>query len=414
MSQSRNTAWERWSQAIADWLPYSTLTISMFLSQVQPGQAMMERGQTAALVIAAALWVWFMYTRTPKPRRAHSARMAIYFAGLLVLASTLMVRQPVFFVFALTGFFHASELNTKPLALLGVAGTSILINTIITGFPWPTIENWLIFVTIIVVQTAAITFGLVVTEKLAELSEQRRQAVASLEAALEENAELHAQLLTQARDSGVFEERQRLAREIHDTLAQGLVGIITQLEAVEQAGNLPSDGQRHLNNARRLARASLSEARRSVLAYRPAPLEGAHLPDALAQVTQQWTDENGIAVNVTITGEPLPLHPEVEAALLRTSQEALANIAQHAHASRVGLTLSYMGDVVVLDVRDNGTGFQLPDGNGEGRTGFGLTVMRQRVSRVAGTLAIESEPGRGTAISARVPAIVAKPEGVQT
>jgi signal transduction histidine kinase len=250
------------------------------------------------------------------------------------------------------------------------------------------------------------------SEKLIEQSEQRRQAVAKLEAALEENAGLHAQLLTQAREAGVLDERHRMAREIHDTLAQGLIGIITQLEAAEQARGCGDDWHRHLDNAARLARESLSEARRSVEASRPEPLESAPLPAALADVAHQWSAMNGVAVEVTTTGDPLPLHPEVEVTVLRTAQEALANVAKHAHASRVGLTLSYMGDVVTLDVRDDGIGFETPDESGgrERGAGFGLIAMRQRVSRVAGTLSIESEPGGGTAISARVPAIVAHQE----
>ncbi len=107
------------------------------------------------------------------------------------------------------------------------------------------------------------------------------------------------------------------------------------------------------------------------------------------------------------TGDVQPLHAEVEVALLRTAQEALANVAKHAGASRAWLTLSYMGDVVTLDVRDDGVGFTVPTESDRPGSGFGLTAMRQRVNRVAGTLAIESEPGAGTAVSARVPAIVA-------
>lgn len=101
------------------------------------------------------------------------------------------------------------------------------------------------------------------------------------------------------------------------------------------------------------------------------------------------------------------MHPEVEVALLRTAQEALANVAKHAGASRVVLTLSYMVDLVTLDIRDDGVGFDpaavgdRPQRDG----GFGLTVMRQRVHRLAGTLEIESEPGAGTAIWAGIPAI---------
>jgi signal transduction histidine kinase len=298
--------------------------------------------------------------------------------------------------------------------IAGVGATSILINTIITGFPWPTVELWVLFVTVIVVQTLAIGFGAVIGEKLAEVSAQRKEAVTRLEAALEENAGLHAQLLAQAREAGVLDERQRMAREIHDTLAQGLTGIITQLEAVQQSRDRPDDWQRHLENAARLARDSLAEARRSVQAGRPGSLDGAQLPDALAEVARQWSAMSGVPVEVNTTGDVLPLHPEIEVALLRTAQEALANVAKHAGASRVGLTLSYMGDVVTLDVRDDGVGFKVPGESGTQSTakGFGLTAMRQRVNRVAGTLTVESEPGGGTAISARVPSIGVKQEAL--
>ena len=108
---------------------------------------------------------------------------------------------------------------------------------------------------------------------MTEQSEERREALARLEAALEENAGLHAQLLTQAREAGVLDERQRMAREIHDTIAQGLTGIITQLEAADQARDRPADRDRHLENAERLARESLTEARRSVEASMPGALE---------------------------------------------------------------------------------------------------------------------------------------------
>ena len=231
--------------------------------------------------------------------------------------------------------------------------------------------------------------------------------MARLETALDENAGLHAQLLVQAREAGVLDERGRMAREIHDTIAQGLTGIVTQLEAAEQARDRPEAWQRHVRNAIGLARESLSEARRSVEGLRPEYLETARLADALTDVAQQWSELNGIPVEVTTTGDVQPLHPEVEVALLRTAQEALANVAKHANASHAWLTLSYMGDVVTLDVRDDGVGFAVPAGSDERGAGFGLSAMRQRVTRVAGTLAIESEPGAGTAISARVPAIVA-------
>jgi signal transduction histidine kinase len=418
MLQSINSAWERRDQAFSDWVPYLTLALPTILSQLQPRQSWSERAWTVGVVALAAAWVYVMYTRSPLPRREHRVRMAIYFTGLLVLASVLMSRQLIFFVFAIAGFFHASLLRPWPLMVLGVGATSTVIQTLTTGFPWPTVDLWVLYLTVIFVQTVAIGFGSVLGEKLSGLSRQRKEAVARLEAALEENAGLHAQLLAQAREAGVLDERHRMAREIHDTLAQGLTGIITQLEAAQVSGR-PEDRQRHLDNAARLARESLSEARRSVQAWRPEPLDGAELPGALAEVARQWSALNGVPVEVVTTGDPMPLHPEIEAALLRTAQEALANVAKHARASRAGLTLSYMGDVVTLDVRDDGVGFEVlngsngpngTDGAGTGRdgSGFGLAAMRQRVSRVAGTLAVESEPGGGTAISARVPAIGAQ------
>ncbi|MGP3920495.1 sensor histidine kinase [Nonomuraea sp. 10N515B] len=144
------------------------------------------------------------------------------------------------------------------------------------------------------------------------------------------NAGLHAQLLVQAREAGVLDERQRMAGEIHDALAQGLTGIITQLQAAVRAEADPSAWRRHLDNATRLARESLAEARRSVHAVGPGPLETTPLPDALAEITAGWSELNGVRAEATTIGTVRALHPEVEATLLRIAQEALANIAKHA------------------------------------------------------------------------------------
>ena len=400
------SSYERWSDRLTDWCGYVTLAMSSILALVFSTGAIGERLVTAGLVAIAALWVYFGYTRAPQPRRAHHLWMGLYFIGLLAIGALLATRNYLFFIFLITGFFHATVLRPWPVLIAGIFATSVIVNTVFSGFP-NTAEWWTIYVAIIVVQTLAIGAGVLIGERLAEQSEQRRVAVARLETALEENAGLHAQLLVQAREAGVLDERGRMAREIHDTIAQGLTGIVTQLEAAEQARDRPEDWQRHVRNAIGLARESLSEARRSVEGLRPEYLETARLADALADVARQWSERNGIPVEVTTTGDLAPLHPEVEVALLRTAQEALANVAKHANASHAWLTLSYMGDVVTLDVRDDGIGFAVPVGSDERGAGFGLSAMRQRMTRVAGTLAIESEPGAGTAISARVPAIVA-------
>ena len=206
-----------------------------------------------------------------------------------------------------------------------------------------------------------------------------------------------------------------MAREIHDTIAQGLTGIVTQLEAAQQTGN-DAERERRISNAKRLARDSLAEARRSVQALRPQALENSRLPEALADEVARWSATSGVAAEVETTGQARALHPEVEVTLLRVAQEALANVAKHAEASRAGVTLSYMEDVVSLDVRDDGAGFAVTSAEGSRANGhradetpaaggFGLIAMRQRVSRLAGQLEIESEPGAGTAVSASLPAI---------
>lgn len=217
---------------------------------------------------------------------------------------------------------------------------------------------------------------------------------------------LHAQLLTQAREAGVHDERQRMAREIHDTLAQGLTGIVTQLQAADRAASAESR-QRHLTQVHTHAKDSLTEARRAVQALRSELLTDSRLPDALAELARRVRDTSGVAVTAETSGEPVPLLPELEVTLYRVAQEASANAEKHARASRIAVSLTYAGNVVLLDVRDDGAGFDpASPARGEG-TGFGLQAMRQRVRRVAGTFALESAPGEGTAVNVQLPAIPA-------
>ena len=187
-----------------------------------------------------------------------------------------------------------------------------------------------------------------------------------------------------------------MAREIHDTLAQGLTGIITQLEAAQQTAS-GTERERRIGNAKRLARDSLAEARRSVQALRPQALEDSKLPDALADEVARWTATSGVPAEVKTTGDPRALHPEVEVTLLRVGQEALANVAKHAAASHAWVTLSYMEDVVTLDVRDDGTGFSPRREPGERRarkTGAGTGSTGRRRLRADRHAAAGQPAGR--------------------
>lgn len=223
------------------------------------------------------------------------------------------------------------------------------------------------------------------------------------------------------RETAVLEERNRLAREIHDTLAQGLTGIIVQLEAAEDVlptapGADTDEARAHLGRARALARASLAEARVSVLALRPAPGEerGRDLPAALAYHIEQMTTGTPLRAGFTVTGfsghnfQPLP--PGAETDLLRIALEALTNALKHSGASEVKSGLDYGGDSVSLWVRDNGRGFEPDVAPRPGaQSGFGLTAMRERAARVGGRFSVTSAPGSGTEVRVTVPYASAQP-----
>jgi signal transduction histidine kinase len=212
-----------------------------------------------------------------------------------------------------------------------------------------------------------------------------------------------AELAAAERREGILEERQRLAREIHDTLAQGFTSIVMHLEAAEGAlSGDPETLQNHIDRARSTARDSLDQARRVVQDLRPDLLEKGTLPDAIKRTASHWKEDTGIPVTATTTGNPVPLHPNIEVTLLRAAQEALNNIRKHAQATTVQLTLSYMGDLVILDVQDNGVGL---DGAEQSHLsgGFGLQAMRERVEACDGTLTLESDPGEGTTVVITIP-----------
>jgi signal transduction histidine kinase len=220
-------------------------------------------------------------------------------------------------------------------------------------------------------------------------------------------------LVEQAQQTGVSRERQRLAGEIHDTLAQSFTSIVMKLEAAEET--LPPDlapTQRYLDQARRIARESLAEARRLMWALRPESLERSSLPEALARLAERWSEECGAEASTTVTGTPHALTPEIEVTLLRVAQEALNNCRKHAQARHVVITLSYMNNLVALDVQDDGVGFdtnQPPrESSDHSKGGFGLVGMRKRVEQLRGTLLIESAPGEGSTVMVAVPMAAGK------
>ncbi|HEX7307452.1 sensor histidine kinase [Lentzea sp.] len=378
--------WERRLGAVAHVIPYFVLTVTTVLYALFTTHSAAERWFTYGVVAFGYAWMAWWFTLHPA-WRGRTDLMAVFIGGLVVFYAVLGLREHWFGAVSYAVYVFASEVLRGRWMFFVVALTAVLAAlSLFGGYPASAEAPafWLLMVVFVVLACTFTYVGHVTTEQ----ARLRKEL-------LEENEGLHAQLLVQAHEAGVQDERHRLAGEIHDTLAQGLTGIITQLSAAT-----PVDWERRVAVAAGLARSNLAEARRSVHALRPPALDSGALPEALDEVASGWSTVYGVPVSVTLTGAARAMHPEVEVALLRTAQEALANVAKHAAASRVGLTLSYMEDVVTLDVRDDGVGFDLTSPS----SGFGLPAMRHRVHRLSGALFVESEPGSGTAISARVPA----------
>ncbi|MGW6914849.1 sensor histidine kinase [Kitasatospora sp. NPDC054939] len=211
------------------------------------------------------------------------------------------------------------------------------------------------------------------------------------------------ELAATERREGTLAERQRLAMEIHDTLAQGLSSQQMLLQAADRTWDSdPATARGHVRTAAEVAARNLAEARRFVHDLAPAELaDGRTLDQALRALAERESAESGLPVRFHLDGTPVPLPAAAQAALLRIAQGALANVREHAGASAAALTLSFLGDQAVLDIADDGRGFGAAD-SGEGR-GHGLPAMRARLRQLGGTLTVESAPGEGTVVSAAIP-----------
>ena len=231
-----------------------------------------------------------------------------------------------------------------------------------------------------------------------------RQEEIELTRALAHQATLAIQLTrlsAQSRQSAVMAERNRMARDIHDTLAQGFTGVIVQLEAAGEAMSQSRTARvsDHLDQAGELARESLREARRSMQALRPQALEEKQLSEALRDLVKKMTAGTTVKAEFTSQGEQQKLPPEWEANLLRIGQEVLTNVLRHARASEFNVLLVFDSREIRLNLRDDGCGFD-PKRRHEG---FGLQGMRERAEGMGGQLSIESANGKGTMISIVLP-----------
>ena len=275
------------------------------------------------LALCAAAVVLIIVVRDlPLPWHNHRAAKTVPMVGMIALNLALVIRDGYFGFLTIATYSFAFSLIRWPRQLLAVAATAIVAGIAQTS---PVPDDWsgrlstsgVIALNIIVM--GGLSWGLHLAQR------QQERAVTDA-------------------------ERARLAREIHDTLAQGFAGIVTQLQAGEQAPDEASR-KRHTDAALALARDGLAEARRSVQAMRPTALDAVRLPAAVGNVARTWSARTGIPVKINTSGDFSKLGMDVEVALLRTTQEALTNVERHADAHQVVLTLRSDSGGTCLEVR---------------------------------------------------------------
>lgn len=255
---------------------------------------------------------------------------------------------------------------------------------------------------------AAVAVGVAwIYSQLRTESENRRIALQNLAIAQEELVASQDDLVVAQRRAGVLEERSRLAREIHDTLAQGFSSILL-LSRAGMAGEPDPDRLRGiLRQIETTAGTGLQDARTVVHALRPVELSEASLPDALGRLLDRHAEQTGQRVSLDITGMPRALPPAIEVAILRVAQGAIGNVRQHANADTCDVHLTYDADNFVVRVHDDGVGFAVPAAQvvagGDSRGGFGLRAMRERVREAGGSLVVTSAVDAGTDVVVRIP-----------
>lgn len=388
-----------------------------------------DGGPRWPLGVALAVAVAGIHLAGCVPTRRHGRAAAVWFAGLVAVWIALVVVDVagVYLGFAL--FFVALDRFAARAAVAVVAGLTAVV--VIAELVHQPSLGAAAVVGPVIGAVVAVVMGLGY-RSLERENDARRTLIAELHRTQDE-------LAVAEHGRGVLEERERLAREIHDTVAQGLASIVILLGATDQElrqGDHES-ALEHIAQARDTARHDLDEARRFVRELAPVALDGASLTEALEQLCAQTTRLGGPAVAFAVSGPPHALPPAHELALLRVAQSALANTVAHADARQGRVTLTYLADGVALDIHDDGCGFDptaprpgpsatAPATRATGATasgttaepapahgGFGLVAMRQRVDALGGTFTVESAPGEGTVIAVNLPAeLPAGPAGV--
>jgi signal transduction histidine kinase len=349
-----------------------------------------DRVVASAALIAMVPWYLFLGRRAMYGRADSILPGVVYLCGLVALLAVAEANAAsVTFILLALGpqcFIVSSGLAIVAVVAMNATGVLIALARGAGGAELQT-TIW-----IAALGTAfSIGFGTWII-RIIDQSAERAELIAQLERTRAELAEAN-------REAGRLAERDRLASEIHDTIAQGFTSIVMLVQAAEAViGDDTDRARKQLDLIARTARENLAEARALVAGLVPAALAGAPLADALARLADRAGEESGMRVSFEVRGEPRPLGTGAEVVLLRVCQEALANVRRHAGTTAARVVLSYRDNAVRLEVSDDGTGFD-PE---LATAGYGLRGMRARVSDIGGELTVRSAPGKGTTVTAEV------------
>jgi signal transduction histidine kinase len=379
-----------WDRTFGLWDAYFAVawaaTLAFVLAAAHPGWTV--RAVAAALLVPLVPW----YAAVGRPllltEEQGERRMLRYLSGAiaLFLPSAVLVGETRLMAFALVPQCFMALRMRAALAAVTVINLVPVVGWALVWRPEATdlFANALFSVVTLVFSVAVGSWII----RIIEQSGERAELIAELDASRHEISRLSAA-------HGALAERERMAREIHDTLAQGFTSLLMLVQAVEAEleDDLPQ-ARGHLALMDETARQNLAEARALVAGGTPADLDGASLPDALGRLAAR----HGATLKVTGPVRALPAASEVVA--LRSCQEALANARKHAGSSAaVGIRLSYADETVTVCVRDDGCGFDPVAVSG----GYGLAGLRARVAEVGGTASVCSTPGDGTTVTVRLP-----------
>ena len=370
--------------------------MTALLVMVSEGKLAWHRWVAVGTLTALAGWYWVL----GRPRFADPEDGRVRWQGLLYLAGlyaacwVVIGISEIAYLMLFMAFPHTwAILHSTRNALLG---SGVLVSGLVLVMAGSSGWTGSTLTTAVVVGLVQLTLSGLLgmwINGITMVSTRQAALIRELERTQEELAQV-------SHEAGVLAERERLAADIHDTLAQGFTSVLMLVQAAEADLDGNTDSVRHhLALAQQTARENLAEARSLVSVLAPPTLDGG-LPAALGRLVDRFGQEMGVVSTVDVVGDPLVLPANREVVLLRATQEALANIRKHAGASTVAVSLTYGPDQASLRVRDDGGGFD-PAAPSDG---YGLAGMRSRLEQVGGSLAVSSAPAGGTTVLAVVPA----------